>query len=121
MLILSILCCHHHLVAQSSGINQPYVDVPFDLIHGAIVIEASINGFGPFWMMLDTGADPSVVDIKTAKKIGLKLAAHGQPASGGGTEVNLAYETVLPSVQLGKLTATRVDALGMDLSKISTA
>ncbi len=40
---------------------------------------------------------------------------------GGGTSHNVSYETSLPVVQLGGLTATKVDALAMDLSKLSSA
>jgi predicted aspartyl protease len=72
-------------------------------------------------MLLDTGADPSIVEIGTAKSVGLKIAASGQQGSGGGTGDNLAYETSLPLVQLGGLTASNVDALAMDLSKLSSA
>jgi hypothetical protein len=39
--------------------------------------------------------------------------------SGSGTEVNLTYETILPSVELVGLRATDVEALAIDLSKMS--
>lgn len=108
-------------MAQSLGTSGWYTEVPFDLIHGTILLQATVNGRGPYWMMLDTGADPSIVDMKVAKEVKLKLARKREQGSGGGTAVNLAHRTVLPRVQIGDLTATHVAALGMDLSKISTA
>jgi predicted aspartyl protease len=109
------------VLAQAPVVPQTVIVVPFEFIHGSILVQASLNGQGPFWMMLDTGADPSIVEIGTAKRVGLKIAASGQPGSGGGTDENLAYETSLPLVQLGGLTASDVDALAMDLSKLSSA
>jgi hypothetical protein len=118
-LLLSLLC--PHLLAQSLGTSGWYAEVPFDLVHGTVLLQATVNGRGPYWVMLDTGADPSLVDMKIAKEVKLKLARKGEQGSGGGTTVNLAYRTVLPRVQIGDLTATHVAALGMDLSKISAA
>lgn len=109
------------VLAQAPVVPQTVIVVPFEFIHGSILVQASLNGQGPFWMMLDTGADPSIVEIGTAKRVGLKIAAGGQPGSGGGADDNLAYETSLPLVQLGGLTASDVDALAMDLSKLSSA
>src|ERR1035438_7087245 len=119
LLLLVITCCVQ-VLAQAPVPKQAFIEVPFELIHGTIIVPATVNGAGPFWMMLDTGADPTVVELGTAKSAGLKIAASGQQGSGGGTSPNLAYETSLPVVQLGGLTATKVDALAMDLSKLSS-
>ena len=117
-LLLVILFC---VDAFAQVPAQTVIEVPFELVHGSILIQTRVNGLGPFWMMLDTGADPSIVELGTAKSAGLKIAANGQQGSAGGTDANLAYETSLPQVQLGDLTATNVDAMAMDLSKLSTA
>ena len=117
-LLLVILFC---VDAFAQVPAQTVIEVPFEFVHGSILIQTSVNGLGPFWMMLDTGADPSIVELGTAKIAGLKIAANGQQGSAGGTDANLAYETSLPLVQLGNLTATNVDALAMDLSKLSSA
>jgi predicted aspartyl protease len=109
------------VLAQAPVVRQTVIEIPFEFIHGSIVVQATVNGHGPFSMLLDTGADPSIVEIGTAKSIGLKIAAKGQQGSGGGTDGNLAYETSLPLLQIGGLTARNVDALAMDLSKLSSA
>ena len=100
--------------------KQAVIEVPFELIRGEIIVPVTVNGAGPFWMLLDTGVDPSVVELGTAKSLGLKIAAKGHQGDGGGTSRNLGYETSLPIVQLGGFTATKIDALAIDLSKIST-
>jgi Aspartyl protease len=118
LLPLVITCCVQ-VLGQAPVPKQTVIEVPFELIRGEIVVPVTVNGAGPFWMLLDTGVDPSVVELGTAKSIGLKIAANGHQGDGGGTSRNLAYETSLPIVQLGGLTATKIDALAMDLSKIS--
>jgi hypothetical protein len=93
--------------------------IPFDFVRGAVIVHVTLDGQGPFAMMLDTGADPSIVDIATARTIGMKIAAKGEQGSGGGTNVNLAYETMMNAVTLGSLQATHVAAAAMDLSGIA--
>jgi predicted aspartyl protease len=122
LFLFTIIYCSPLLgQAPARAKDQPVIEIPFEFIHGSIVVQVMVNGQGPFTMLLDTGADPSIVELKTAKSIGLKIAPNGQPGSGGGTDENLAYETSLPLVQLGGLTAQNVDALAMDLSKLSSA
>lgn len=93
--------------------------MPFDFYRNEIIVQVKINGKGSFNMMLDTGTDPSAIDLNTAKQIGLKLDSIGQQGAGGGTSVNLTYETQLPLVEVGNLKAKNVEALAIDLSKIS--
>jgi predicted aspartyl protease len=107
-------------LAQASGKEQ-IVEVPFDFYRNEIIVQVNVNGKGPFNMMLDTGTDPSAIDLNTAKEIGLKLGSVGHQGTGGGTTVNLAYETKLPLLEVGGLTARNVEALAIDLSKTSEA
>jgi Aspartyl protease len=95
------------------------IEIPFDFYRNEIVVQVRVNGKGPFNMMVDTGTDPSAVDLVSAKELGLKLDPIGKQATGGGISVNLAYETKLPLVELGGLTAKDVAAAAIDLSKIS--
>jgi predicted aspartyl protease len=98
--------------------QQPVVEVPFEFLHNEIVVQVKVNGQGPFNMMLDTGTDPSAIDLATAKALGLKLSSAGGPVSGGGTDKNRAYATKLPLVEMGGVTAKNVSALAFDLSKM---
>lgn len=104
--------------AQVRG-QQPVIEVPFEFVRNEIIVQVKVNGNGPFNMMIDTGTDPSAVDLATAKEIGLKLSSEGRTASGGGTERNLAYVTRFPLIEIGGLTAKNVWTAAIDLSKVS--
>jgi predicted aspartyl protease len=95
------------------------IEIPFDFYRNEIVVQVRVNGKGPFHMMVDTGTDPSAIDLVSARELGLKLDPIGRQASGGGTSVNLAYETKLPLVEVGGLTAKNIAAAAIDLSKIT--
>ena len=105
------------LVPQANG-QQQVVEVPFDFVRNEIIVQVKVNGKGPFNMMLDTGTDPSAIDLATAKELGLKLSPAGGPVSRGGTDKNLAYETKLPLVETGSLTVKNLSAVAIDLSKV---
>ena len=102
--------------AQSSGKDQT-IEVPFNFYRNEIILPVKVNG-ATFNMMLDTGTDPSAIDLATAKAVGLKLDPIGR-ASGGGTRVNLAYTTKLPLLTIGELVAQNVPAVAIDLSEVS--
>ena len=104
--------------AQAGG-KQQVVEVPFDFYKNEIILQVKVNGKGPFNMMLDTGTDPSAVDLTTARDIGLKLHPLGKPGTGGGTDVNLTYYTELPLVEVSGFTVKDVETLALDLSKVS--
>jgi predicted aspartyl protease len=94
-------------------------EVPFELVKNEPVAKVMINGRGPFNMMLDTGTDPSAIDLATAESIGIKRSTKGQAASGSGTERALAYDCKFESVGLGGLSVRNLDAAAIDLSKLS--
>jgi len=93
--------------------------LPFDFYQNEIILQVKVNGKGPFNMMLDTGTDPSAIDLATAREIGLKLDPVGRQGAGGGTSINLAYETKLPLLEIDGLTVKNIEALAIDLSRIS--
>ena len=94
--------------AQAPGKEQ-IIEVPFDFDRIEIILQVKANGRGPFNMMLDTGTDPSAIDLATAKELGLKLDPIGRQGAGGGTSVNLTYETKLPLLEIGSLAAKNVE------------
>jgi predicted aspartyl protease len=99
--------------------DAPVIEVPFEFLRNEIIVQVRVGGKGPFNMLLDTGTDPSAVDLATARELGLKLSGEGKAASGGGTSKNLAYETRLPLVEVGSLTVKKISAAAIDLSKVS--
>src|SRR5262249_21090395 len=91
------------LSAISASGTSKAIEVPFEFYRNQIIVHAAVNGQGPYNMLLDTGTDPSAIDLATARAIGLKLPATGHPVSGGGTQPNPGFETKLPVVTLGAL------------------
>src|SRR5215203_3381028 len=113
-LLLAITC----LCSRADGrtLKEQVVEIPFDFYRNEIILQVKVNGKGPFNMMLDSGTDPSAIDLTTAKDIGLKLHPLGKPAEGGGTDVNLTYYTELPLVEVAAFTVKNVETLAIDLS-----
>ena len=112
--ILALAC-----VSSSAQVKPPVIEIPFEYYRNEIILQVKVNGKGPFNMMLDTGTDPNAIDLVTAKQLGLKLKPLGKPATGGGTEVNLPYGTELSAVEVGGLTAKDLEAVAINLSKVS--
>ena len=116
--ILLMAGCCLPSVSQTSS-KEHVIEVPFDFYQNEIILQVKVNEKGPFNMMLDTGTDPSAIDLATAKDLGLKLDPIGRKGSGGGTSVNLVYQTGLPRLEVGGFVARNVEAAAIDLSKIS--
>lgn len=116
--IFLMAACGSTILGQTSN-PATSIEIPFEFIKNEVIVQVRINGKGPFNMMLDTGTDPSAIDLNTAKELGLKLNAVGKQASGGGTSANLGYQTKFPIVDIGRLQAKNVDAAAIDLSTVS--
>ena len=114
LLILATLA-----LATNAQQQKPPVEVPFEFVHNQIVVQVKIAGKGPFNMLVDTNTDPSGIDEKTARELGLSIGSNGAAASGSGTEVHSTYPTVFPTVELGSITAKQVPATTIDMSKTS--
>ena len=106
-------------VVSFSQVKLPVVEIPFDFDRNEIILQVKINGKGPFSMMLDTGTDPSAIELNTARELGLKLIPLGSPPVGGGTAPRMVYGVYLPVVEVGALAANNVEAVAIDMSKIS--
>jgi hypothetical protein len=79
-------------------------DIPFEPFGDHILLSVMVNGSGPWWFGLDTGASATVIDLELARE--LELSIEGSLAvSGRGEgkpEVNLAsgVSFALPGVEL---------------------
>src|SRR6059058_6058937 len=74
LLLLLVVIFYNGLTAQTPR-TDPVIEIPFEFSHNQIVISVKVDGKGPFNMLLDTGTDPSAIDIAAAKDIGLKLGS----------------------------------------------
>jgi len=106
-LLLFVAC-----VCSFAQEKERVIEIPFDFWRNEILLQVKVDGKGPFNMMLDTGTDPSAVDLTTAKELGLKLQSLSARAGGGGTEARVIYGTRLPVVEVGRLPVVEVVEVG---------
>lgn len=92
------------------------VSVPMRVVHHLPFIRASVGNTSS-WFLVDTGTDPSIVDITLARRLNLTLSAPGAGA-GGGTGKALFSNTRLPTVSVGAFSEDNVESLSADLSSI---
>lgn len=113
-------------VFTSAVISTPVVaaalSVPFDFSRGAIGLDATIGG-RPVYVMLDTGVDPSVVDIKSAEVLGLKVdrGVSGEASGFGDAKSASVFAATIAGLTIGSRDFGPVDALASDMSKASAA
>ena len=98
------------------------VSIPFDFSKGAIAVEITAGG-APLRVLVDTGVDPSVIDLGRVEALGLKLdrAAAGAGSGIGGTKRATAMPTTLAGLAVGGRAAAPFAALATDLGDLSTA
>ncbi|MBC7771977.1 MAG: aspartyl protease family protein [Pyrinomonadaceae bacterium] len=68
--------------AEREGRPEP-VRFPFEFASGKIWIATTVNGKGPYWFALDTGAPPTVIDMDVAREAGLEVKANGTIGGAG--------------------------------------
>lgn len=94
--------------------------VPFDFSQSEIAFEATVNG-EPFYVLLDTGVDPSAVDLKSAEALHLKIdRANVSEVSGfGNTEHPTAFPATITGMSFAGHKFASFDALTADFSGLS--
>jgi hypothetical protein len=94
--------------------------VPFDFSQSEIGVDATVNG-APFYILLDTGADPSAIDLGSAEALHLNIdRKSGGEASGlGNTGQLTAFPTTITGFAISGHKFARFDALTGDLSTVS--
>ena len=83
-----------------------------------MIVDGTLAGVPHQKMLIDTGAVPSVINARVAKRIGL---------SGSASELSLMNRSIavervhVPEVGLGPLSATVLDMVSVDLEKLEQA
>lgn len=103
-------------VAQSAQATS----VPFTLFDNRMLIETTIDGQGPFTMIVDTGSSSVVITPGVARRLGLVTRANGF-VTGAGSGSAAASETRLSSLAVGSLQFNDVHAEMIDLAPIQRA
>jgi predicted aspartyl protease len=90
-------------------------DIPFELNSNHIYVQAMLNGKGPLWFILDTGAGATVLSREKAEELGLPLQGNLEGRGAGEASVDVALvpsvSFELPGVTLQDQTAVAI-ALG---------
>ena len=96
------------------------IRVPFDFSQSEIGIDATVNG-EPVFILLDTGVDPSSIDLQRAAALHLKIDrnAGGQVSGFGNTEQPTAFPTTIQGFAIAGHKFASFDALASDLSALS--
>ncbi|HEY2474827.1 MAG TPA: alpha/beta fold hydrolase, partial [Candidatus Cybelea sp.] len=94
--------------------------VPFTLFDNRILIQATLNGTGPFTLIVDTGSDQFVVTPSAARRLGLATRGAGSVTGAGSGSSALSVGRV-NSVAIGSLRFDDVRAEVIDLSPIQRA
>jgi len=87
--------------------------VPVSIEAGAIIVDVSINGRGPFPLMFDTGAQDALTP-ETAAALGLRTEGSGTARDSGGDRVAITF-TRVGSIRVGgaEMTDQPVAVLGL--------
>lgn len=114
-LAAGLVCLFLGGVAQAASLT-----VPFDFSRYEIGL-AVVVGKTPLYMILDTGVDPSVIDIKRAAALGLEVdrTAGGEASGEGNSTSAKVYPASLTGLVLASRNFPAVEALAADMSGLS--
>lgn len=108
------------LAAMTAAHSPASTTVPFTLFDNRMLVAVSLNGKGPFTMIVDTG-DPTVtITPSVAQRLNLSARAAGSVTGAGSGSMAVAA-TRLKSVQIGALRFNDLDVEVLDLSAIRRA
>src|SRR5574340_118354 len=109
------------LIGATASAAKPDIEVPFDLLHSQIVLHGTIDGQGPYNLLLDTGTHGTTIDAGLARRLRLPLTSEGKEITGAGTGRASGRKTVCDDLRLGDLAVRKVQMVAVDLSKVSRA
>ena len=109
------------LVAVCGSARADSLNVPFDFSRTAIGLNVEIWQT-PLYMILDTGVDPSVIDLKRAQSLHLKIDhdAGGEASGEGDAEHAVVFPTTIEGLSIKGRSFPAIDALAADMSGLSS-
>src|SRR5262249_40435502 len=98
---------------------QPTVTLPTRRCANYFLVQTSLNGKGPFWMVLDTGASQTVVSPRIADQLKddarpVNLYAEGSQ----GQRQDVSHIVTIRELKIGDATLSGLEAITLDLSRI---
>lgn len=96
--------------------------VSFDFSQSELGIELAVKG-QPLFMLLDTGVDPSMIDLKRAQALGMPidLKAGGEASGVGDAKSSRAYPARIEGLAMAGRVFGPVEALTADLGELSAS
>lgn len=97
--------------------RAPSVDI--ELARSLPLVPVRINGMGPYWMLLDTGSDETVLDDDVAVEVGLVTEDRfAIVSSGGHTRRMNTPQGRLREITIGETAFRDFDVVAHDLSEL---
>jgi predicted aspartyl protease len=93
--------------------------IPFTFYDNRMLVQCTIDGRGPFWVILDTGTPTFAVTTETARQLHLNVRDNGTVTGGGNGAAHIGAAK-LKTIALGSLTLRNVDTDVIDLNQIRT-
>jgi hypothetical protein len=95
------------------------LSVPFDFSRHEIGVNVAVKGM-PLFALLDTGVEPSIVDLARARALGLPVdTAHGDKGNGFGSAKPTTFPGTITNLRIGGRTFADVEALTLDATPVS--
>jgi aspartyl protease len=94
--------------------------VPFEQTDPLPVVKLTVNGKGPFFFLIDTGAAELVIDPELADSLGVRRFGTEGGTFGGGKKANYT-RGVIDSVRLGAFVVSNVPTVSLDTKRMSMA
>ncbi len=119
--LILILAQHKDLSDSKISAATAITKVPFDYSIKEIVIQAHINGTGPFNLMIDTGIYPSILSTDVAKELGLDLGkSPGNILGVSGTTNNPYFPININEVQVRGYKSQNLEAIAVNIDQFSS-
>jgi hypothetical protein len=93
--------------------------IPFTYVDNRIVIECTIDGEGPFAMILDTGSPTIAVTPEAAARLRIRVSDAGT-VTGAGNHAAKNGRTEIATLSLGSVSFKKLQADVLDLTEIRT-
>jgi len=109
------------IILGITSCEENYKEFEFEYIKNQLILSVHIEGKGPFKMLLDTGVDPSVIDLDLSKKLSIRFdsLAFGMAEGRGSDEIKV-YPVIINDISIDKENYGQIDALAMNLKHLGS-
>ncbi|HKS29877.1 MAG TPA: aspartyl protease family protein [Pyrinomonadaceae bacterium] len=96
--------------AQTSRVSR----FPMEMNGNHVLLQGRVNGLGPVWFTLDTGAGLSVINVRRAREWGLQVSGTGRAQGAGGMAESGRLNGVTFNLEGVEIKNLNVMALALD-------